>query len=56
VQYILKYSLAKTLALKRRVSITRVMKARDIGVRVTNKNGQSSGMPSRTALKLTSSE
>ncbi|MGZ3644908.1 MAG: reverse transcriptase domain-containing protein [Ktedonobacteraceae bacterium] len=40
VQYILKYSLAKTLALKVRVSITRVMKARDIGVRVTNKNGQ----------------
>jgi len=40
VQYILKYSLAKTLALKRKVSITRVMKARDIGVRVTNKNGQ----------------
>jgi group II intron reverse transcriptase/maturase len=40
VQYILKYSLAKTLALKMRVSITRVMKARDIGVRVTNKNGQ----------------
>jgi len=40
VQYILKYSLAKTLALKRKVSITRVMKARNIGVRVTNKNGQ----------------
>jgi len=40
VQYILKYSLAKTLALKMRVSITRVMKARDIGVRVTNKNGR----------------
>jgi group II intron reverse transcriptase/maturase len=40
VQYILKYSLAKTLALKRKVSITRVMKARNIGVQVTNKNGQ----------------
>jgi len=40
VQYILKYSLAKTLALKKKVSITRVMKARDIGVQVTNKNGQ----------------
>ncbi len=40
IQYILKYSLAKTLALKKKVSITRVMKSRDIGVQVTNKNGQ----------------
>jgi group II intron reverse transcriptase/maturase len=40
VQYILKYSLAKTLALKKKVPITRVMKSRDIGVLITNKKGQ----------------
>jgi group II intron reverse transcriptase/maturase len=40
VQYILKYSLAKTLALKRKTSITGVMKGRDIGVQVRNKNGR----------------
>ena len=40
LQYILKYSLAKTLALKKKVSITRVMKARDIGVQVRHNNGQ----------------
>ena len=70
VQYILKYSLAKTLALKKKTSITRVMKARDIGVQVTNKNGQvrkvvffrntelgqSNGMPSKTTLRLIWSE
>jgi len=40
VQYILKYSLAKTLALKRKVPITRVMKNRGIGVQIKNKSGQ----------------
>jgi group II intron reverse transcriptase/maturase len=40
VQYILKYSLAKTLALKKKTSITKVLKARDIGVQVRNTNGQ----------------
>lgn len=40
IQYILKYSLAKTLALKKKVSITRVMRARDIGVQIENRNGQ----------------
>lgn len=40
VQYILKYSCAKTLALKKKVPITRIMKSRDIGVQITNKNGQ----------------
>jgi group II intron reverse transcriptase/maturase len=40
VQHILKYSLAKTLALKRKTLITRVMKGRDVGVQVRNKNGQ----------------
>lgn len=40
VQYILKYSCAKTLALKKKVPITRIMKGRDIGVQVTNKNGR----------------
>jgi len=40
VQYILKYSCAKTLALKKKISITRIMKGRDIGVQVTNKNGR----------------
>ncbi len=36
VQYILKYSLAKTLALKKKTSITRVMRGRDISVQVRN--------------------
>jgi group II intron reverse transcriptase/maturase len=40
VQYILKYSLAKTLALKKKVPITKVMKSKGIGVQVRNKNGQ----------------
>lgn len=40
LQYILKYSLAKTLALKKKVPITRVMRARDIGVQVKNKDGR----------------
>lgn len=40
IQYILKYSCAKTLALKKKVPITRIMKGRDIGVQVTNKNGR----------------
>ncbi len=40
VQYILKYSLAKTLALKKKTSITRVMRGRDISVQVRTKKGQ----------------
>jgi group II intron reverse transcriptase/maturase len=40
VQYILKYSLAKTLALKRKTSITRIMKGREISVQVRTKHGQ----------------
>jgi group II intron reverse transcriptase/maturase len=40
VQYILKYSCAKTLALKKKVPITRIMRGREIGVQVTNRNGQ----------------
>jgi hypothetical protein len=40
VQYILKYSLAKTLALKKKTSITRVMRGRDISVQVSTKKGQ----------------
>jgi nicotine oxidoreductase len=40
VQYILKYSLAKTLALKRKTPITRVMKGREISVQVRTKKGQ----------------
>jgi hypothetical protein len=40
VQYILKYSLAKTLALKRKTPITSVMRGRDISVQVRTKNGQ----------------
>jgi Type II intron maturase len=41
IQYILKYSCAKTLALKKKVTITRIMKSRDIVVQVVNKkNGQ----------------
>jgi hypothetical protein len=40
VQYILKYSLAKTLALKRKTPITSVMRGRDISVQVRAKNGQ----------------
>lgn len=39
IQYILKYSLAKTLALKRKVPITQVMKSRDISVTVKRKDG-----------------
>jgi len=37
VQYILKYSLAKTLAAKRKVAITKVIKGKDISVQVTRK-------------------
>jgi len=40
VQYILKYSLAKTLALKKKTSITRVMRGRDISVQVRTKKGR----------------
>lgn len=40
IQYILKYSLAKTLALKKKVPITRIMKSRDIGVQITNRDGR----------------
>src|SRR6266566_3076569 len=40
VQYILKYSLAKTLALKKKTSITGVMRGRDISVQVRTKKGQ----------------
>jgi hypothetical protein len=40
VQYILKYSLAKTLALKKKTSITRVMRGRDISVQVRTSKGQ----------------
>lgn len=40
VQYILKYSLAKTLALKKKTPITRVMRGRDISVQVRTKKGQ----------------
>jgi len=40
VQYILKYSLAKTLALKKKTSITGVMKGREISVQVRTKHGQ----------------
>jgi len=40
VQYILKYSLAKNLALKKKTSITRVMRGRDISVQVSTKKGQ----------------
>lgn len=39
VQYILKYSLAKTLALKRKVPITQVIKNREISVTVKRKDG-----------------
>lgn len=40
LQYILKYSLAKTLALKKKAPITRVMRGKDIGVQITNQKGQ----------------
>jgi nicotine oxidoreductase len=40
VQYILKYSLAKTLATKKKTSITRVMRGRDISVQVRTEKGQ----------------
>jgi len=40
IQYILKYSLAKTLALKRKTPITKVMKQRDISVPVRRKDGR----------------
>lgn len=40
IQYILTYSLAKTLALKRKIPITRVMKAGNILVQVKNKDGR----------------
>jgi nicotine oxidoreductase len=40
VQYILKYPLAKTLALKKKTSITRVMRGRDISVQVRTKKGR----------------
>ncbi len=40
VQYILKYSLAKTLALKKKTPITRVMRGRDISVQIRTKKGQ----------------
>jgi group II intron reverse transcriptase/maturase len=40
VQYILKYSLAKTLASKKKTSITSVMRGRDISVQVRTEKGQ----------------
>jgi len=65
IQYILRYSLAKTLALKRKKPITKVMKQRDISVPVKRKDGTTKivtfyrntdwtvkGTPSQTALKL----
>jgi len=39
IQYILRYSLAKTLALKRKKPITKIMKQRDISVLVRRKDG-----------------
>ena len=40
VQYILKFSLAKTLAAKRQQSITRVIRGKDITIKVKRTNGQ----------------
>jgi group II intron reverse transcriptase/maturase len=38
IEYILKYSLAKTLALKKKIPITRIIRNRNIAVQVTRKN------------------
>jgi len=40
VQYILKFSLAKTLAVKKRVPITRIIKGKNISVKVQRKSGE----------------